>query len=95
MNNLHWAVTASDERIKQATGGYVYHLAVDIQIKHLKNEKEAIQKAKEIIKRKYYFLRSVIECECASHSLQHRKTLEVNKDLVKTMKKQLGNNDDE
>lgn len=89
MNNLHWAIISSDLRVKQPTGGFVYHEVCDIQVKHQTTEEEAIGRAKKILKRKYYFVRCVLECDCAKHSLDHRLTLENSKELVKALKKTL------
>ena len=90
MNNLHWAITAYNENI-----GERLPFAVDIQVRHQKTEEEELIKAKELIKRENYFVRSVLECDCAKHNLQHFKTLEINKDLVKAMKKQFTSNDED
>ncbi len=94
MTNLHWAITASDEKHKLPTGGYSLHQIVDIQIRHSDSEKEAIKRAKQIIKRKWFFLRSVVECDCAKHAVQYRKTLEMSQELNKAIKKQLGSEDE-
>ena len=95
MKNLHWAIHASEEIVKNEAGLEVLVWAVDIQVRHLATEEEAINYAKEIVIRKHYKLRSVLECDCAQHKIQHTRALEVNKDLVKAMKKQFTNSDDE
>lgn len=93
MKNLHWAIWASDKIITVNSDERLLW-PVDIQVKHCENEEEAILRAKEIIKRQYYKLRSVLECDCAQHNLQYRKTLEVSKETAKTLKKMLSKEDD-
>ena len=94
MNNLHWIILASDLIVPQKTGGGVFHCAVDIQVKHQSNEEEAIKRAKELIKRKYYKLRSVLECDCTQHNLQHRRSLEVAKKTQDALIKIMGHEED-
>ncbi len=67
---------------------------VDIQVRHCDDEEAAISKAKELIKRKYYILRSVVECDCAIHSAQHTRSLEATRELTKIMKKQFPDGND-
>ena len=86
MKNLHWAITASDEKHKLATGGYTLHQVVDIQVKHATTEKEAIKQAKKIIKRKWLFLRSVVECDCTKEEATRNKSLEISKETIKAYK---------
>ncbi len=90
MNNLHWAITASNELTKLPNGGGTVHWAVDIQVKHQFTEEQAISRAKQIVSRKHYFLRSVLECDCAEHNLHHRKQEELSKKSIELLKKQLG-----
>lgn len=95
MNNLHWTITASDEKHKLATGGYTLHQIVDISVKHLGTEEEALKRAKQIVKRKHMFLRAVSECNCAKEALNHRKQLEATKEYTKIFKKHLGGEDED
>ena len=94
MKNLHWAIWGANEKVKIGEDEK-FSWAVDIQIKHCNNEEEAILRAKEIIERKFYIIRSVIECDCAKHYLQQRKTLELNKEILELNKKHLGDNNNE
>lgn len=89
MNNLHWSITATD-KITPKDDEYRIHYAVNIMVKHLVTEEEAINRAKEIINRQHYILSSVFECDCVQHNLQHRRILETTKDLAKAIKKTLG-----
>lgn len=95
MKNLHWDINATDKLIKQKDGDYRIHFGVNIQVKHLETEEEAIARAKEIVKRKHYYLRGVLECECAKHNMQHLRQLEATKEYTKVLKKQLRSDEDE
>ena len=91
MKNLHWAVTAYNEK-----EGDRLPFSVVVQVRHCDNEDEALKRAKEVInERKHYYVRSVIECECSQHNLQHRNQLETMREYTKLLKKQLPSDDDE
>ena len=87
MSHKHWYIQAYKHRMKISTGGFTIDDFVEVQV-NASDEKEALIKAKKNIKRKYYRVFKVWDCE-QEHELDQEmrmQDLEVKTKLLKLLK---------
>lgn len=71
--HLHWVFVAFDERGKFDKTQILY--AVTVTVEGQATEKAALRKAKQLVKRKYYFLQKTYECSTCAFQEKYLKEM--------------------